>query len=73
MKFSQESAAVMLRNSPFWYMDGWFTLCHFIIDPAAAGDTKGVFNRGVSAWGYETRYVLGEDGVFSNEEELTAT
>lgn len=68
MRFNEASADVMIRNSPFWYMDGWFTLCHFTIDPAASGSPDGVFNRSVSAWGYEKRYNLDGGGYFSDEE-----
>lgn len=68
MKISKESAEVVVRNSPFCYFDGWDTYCQFTIDPAAAGDPKGTFNRGVSAWGYEKRFTLNEEGYFTDDE-----
>lgn len=64
MKMSEGTADSLTKNSPFWYWDGW-TLCNFQINHGMAGAPGGHYHRGLSAWGIEKRYEVGEEGYWN--------
>lgn len=67
MQFNEYAAEVMLQNSPFWYRDG-YDICRFVVAPEAVADKNGRFNRELCAWGYEKRYTLDEEGLYTLNE-----